>query len=181
MNSLTRKRILIAVGATAAVAGTVYALKSSRRFSGIKLKRSVIINQPPATLYEFWRKLENIPTLSTLLQGVIVLDNNRSRWTVAGPGGMTVQWEAEITKDIPNEMIGWRSSADSNIETAGYVKFEPAGQRGSIVKVALEYGVPAGELGAVLATLIGKRPGAHVDEVLRRFKQVMETGETAIA
>jgi uncharacterized membrane protein len=94
---------------------------------------------------------------------------------------MTVQWEAEITKDIPNEMIGWRSSADSNIETAGYVKFEPAGQRGSIVKVALEYGVPAGELGAVLATLIGKRPGAHVDEVLRRFKQVMETGETAIA
>jgi uncharacterized membrane protein len=79
-------------------------------------------------------------------------------------------------------MIGWRSIEGSPIETAGYVRFEPAPDgRGTLVRVALEYGLPAGRVGALVATLFGKRPGAHVEEMLRRFKQVMETGESAIA
>jgi uncharacterized membrane protein len=76
-------------------------------------------------------------------------------------------------------MIGWRSMEGSPIETAGYVRFEPApGERGTLVRVALEYGLPAGRIGAIVASLFGKRPGAHVEEMLRRFKQVMETGES---
>jgi uncharacterized membrane protein len=79
-------------------------------------------------------------------------------------------------------MIGWRSLENSVIETAGYVRFESApGGRGTLVRVALEYYLPAGRVGAIVATLFGKRPGAHVEDLLRRFKQVMETGESAIA
>ena len=79
-------------------------------------------------------------------------------------------------------MIGWRSVEGSDVETAGYVRFERApGGRGTLVRVAMEYDLPAGRVGAALATLLGKRPGAHVEEMLRRFRQVMETGEAAIA
>jgi uncharacterized membrane protein len=41
--------------------------------------------------------------------------------------------------------------------------------------------LPAGRVGAIVAALFGKRPGAHVEDLLRRFKQLMETGESAIA
>ena len=70
----------------------------------------------------------------------------------------------------------------STIETAGYVKFEPApGKRGTLVRVALEYNLPAGKIGAAVVSLLGKRPSAHVEDLLRRFKQIMETGEFAQA
>jgi len=175
------KAALIVAGITAAVGGTVYAMRR-RKYSGIKLKKSIIIDRPASELYSFWRHFANLPRITDILESVEVLDDVRSRWTAAAPGEIPVQWDAEITRDIRDEMIGWRSLEGSPIETAGYVRFEPvAGERGTVVRVALEYGLPAGRAGAIIATLFGKRPGAHVEEMLRRFKQVMETGEAAIA
>jgi len=176
------KAALIVGGITAAAWGTVYALTRRRRYSGIKLKKSIIIDRPAADLYSFWRHLGNLPRIADILESVEVLDDIRSRWTIAAPGEIPVQWDAEVTKDITNEMIGWRSIEDSSIETAGYVRFEPIrGRRSTLVRVALEYGLPAGRIGEIVASLFGKRPGAHVEEMLRRFKQVMETGESTVA
>lgn len=177
----TTKTILAIGGATAAVGGVVYAFKRPR-YSGIKLKKSIIINRPAGDLYAFWRNFENLPRISDILESVQVLDDTRSRWTVSAPGEIPLQWDAEITKDLQDEMIGWRSIEDSAVETAGYVRFEQApGRRGTLVRVALEYDLPGGKAGAALASLFGKRPGAHVEDMLRRFKQVMETGEFAVA
>jgi len=115
-----------------------------------------------------------------MLDSVEVLDDNRSRWTIAGPAGMQVTWDAEIMIDRPNEMIGWRSLEGSTVETKGYVRFERAsGGRGTVVRVAMQYVPPAGKAGAAVATVFGKRPGAEVEEALRRFKQLMEAGEIA--
>ena len=175
------KAALIVAGITMAVGGTVYAM-TRRKYSGIKLKKSIIIDRPASELYSFWRHFANLPRITDILESVEVLDDVRSRWTAAAPGEIPIQWDAEVTKDVTDEMIGWRSIDGSPIETAGYVRFEPTpGERGTLVRVALEYGLPAGRVGAVIATLFGKRPGAHVEEMLRRFKQVMETGETAVA
>ena len=176
------KQILIVAGAAAAVGGTVYALRRGRRYSGVKMKKAIIISRSPADLYAFWRHFGNLARITDILQSVEVLDDVRSRWTASAPGEIPIQWDAEITKDLKNEMIGWRSTESSAIETAGYVRFEPAPRgRGTIVRVAMEYALPAGRVGAALATLFGKRPGAHVEEMLRRFKHVMETGEAAAA
>jgi uncharacterized membrane protein len=148
----------------------------------MKLKRSIIIDRPAAELYTFWRNFENLAKIADILSSVQVLDHRRSRWTVSAPGGIPIHWDAEIIKDLENEMIGWRSIPASPIETAGYVRFEHApGGRGTMVRVALEYDVPAGRVGAAVASALGKRPGAHVEELLRRFKQLMETGEMAIS
>ena len=63
---------------------------------------------------------------------------------------------------------------------AGYVRFERAlGGRGTVVRVALQYNPPAGRLGAALATLLGEKPGSLIEEALRKFKQIVETGEIA--
>jgi len=176
------KKVLIVAAAAAAVGGTVYALRKPRKYSGLKMKKSILIDRPADELYAFWRDFQNLPRLTDILQSVEVLDDIRSRWTAVAPGDIPIQWDAIVTKDIRDEMIGWQSTDDSPVETAGYVRFEPTREgRETLVRVALEYSLPAGRVGAALATLFGKRPGAHVEELLRRFKQVMETGESAIA
>jgi uncharacterized membrane protein len=94
--------------------------------------------------------------------------------------GLPITWDAEITLDRDEEMIGWRSVDGSSIETAGYVKFIPAtAGRGTLVRVALEYYPPAGYIGAGVSALFGRNPGGMVEQALRQFKQLLETGEIA--
>jgi uncharacterized membrane protein len=179
----TRKKTLGLIAGTAAigVAGAMYATKP-RKYSGIKIKKSIIIDRSPSELYAFWRNLENLPQIVEGIESIEVRDGKQSHWTMLGPGGLRVAWDAEITADRENEMIGWRSTDGSMLETAGYVRFERApGARGTIVRVALEYNPPTGHLGAAIASILGKRPETHLDEALRRFKQRMETGEIARA
>lgn len=145
---------------------------------GIKLKKSVTIDRPPDQLYNYWRNLESIPKLFDNLLSVDVIDEKHSHWKLNVPGGVVLEWDAEITIDRENEMIGWHTMDGADIANAGYVRFLRAtGGRGTVVRVALQYNPPAGKLGASLATVVGKRPGAVIEEALRKFKQFMETGE----
>ncbi|HEY2379996.1 MAG TPA: SRPBCC family protein [Terriglobia bacterium] len=174
-------------------AGTVVGLYAvNRAFSktihtlpygyGIKLKKAVTVNGTAEHLYQYWRDLKNLPRLFENVLSVDVLDETHSHWTLKAPGGMTMEWDAEITVDRENDMIGWRSLDGADIDNAGYIRFERAtGGRGTVVRVALQYNPPAGKLGAALSTLFGERPASQIQEALRKFKQVMETGEIPIA
>jgi uncharacterized membrane protein len=98
------------------------------------------------------------------------------------PGGITLEWEAEITVDRKNEMIGWRSLNGADLDNAGYVRFERAiGDRSTLVRVALQYNPPAGKVGAALATLLGEKPDRQVEGALRELKRLMETGDQSRA
>jgi len=177
-NKSNLKRILVGTAAAGAVAGVV-AFRASK-YSGVKLKKSITVDRSPEELYRYWHDFTNLPRFMDLLSNVEVLDETRSVWTINAPIGLHLSWEAEITVDRENEMIGWQSLDGSTIETKGYVRFEPAPKgRGTVVRVAMQYVPPAGKAGAAFASLFGKRPGAHIDEALRRFKQLMETGEIA--
>jgi uncharacterized membrane protein len=106
----------------------------------------------------------------------------RSHWYAKGPAGTTVDWEAEIINEIPNELIGWRSVDGSEVDNAGSVHFKPAaGGRGTELKVVLRYDPPAGKLGASVSKMLGEDPAMNVQEDLRRLKMLIETGEIATA
>jgi uncharacterized membrane protein len=179
-----KTQALIATGA--GLAGGVFAVRALTRKRihtlpygyGIKIKRAVTINCPPAQLYNYWRNIENLPRLFDNVISVDALGASRSYWTLRVPGGMSLRWEAEITVDRKNEMIGWRSLAGADVDNAGYIRFErAAGGRGTVVRVALQYNPPAGKVGAALATLMGERPADQIEEALRKLKQLMEAGE----
>lgn len=144
---------------------------------GVKVRKTMTINRPVEEVYNFWHNFENLPRFMKHLQEVRVMDNGRSHWVATSPTG-TVEWDAEITADRPNETIGWRSLPDSQINTVGGVHFRPApGDRGTEVQVSLVYEPPAGAAGALIAKLFGEEPTLQVTEDLRRFKSLMEAGE----
>jgi uncharacterized membrane protein len=182
-----RNQILIAgAGAAAGAAAGFFAVKALGRKHintlpygyGIKMKKAVTVFSPPARLYSFWRDLTKVSKLFDHVLSIDVLDDSLSHWTLKMPGGIKLEWDAEITVDRKNEMIGWRSLNDADVDNAGYVRFEPAtGGRGTVTRVALQYNPPAGKIGVALATVLGERPEGLIEEALRKFKQLMETGE----
>ena len=147
---------------------------------GVRVEKSVTINASPERIYTFWRNFENLPRFMHNLDRVEVKDSARSHWWAKGPAGTTMDWEAEIINEIPNELIGWRSMEGSKVDNAGSVHFTAvAGGRGTEVKVVLRYDPPAGVLGARISRILGEDPAANVQEDLRRLKMLLETGEIA--
>jgi len=145
---------------------------------GIHVEESFTINKPASELYAFWHKFENLPKFMRHLESVQALDDKRSHWVARGPMGVSVKWDAEVINDEPNEKIAWRSLAGADVDNAGSVSFMSApGDRGTEVSVTMDYIPPAGKVGSLAAKLFGKDANQIVREDLRRFKQLMETGE----
>lgn len=147
---------------------------------GIRVQRTITVNRPAEELYRYWRELSNLPRFMHHLESVTSDRNGHSHWVAKAPAGRTVEWDAEIITDRPNELIGWRSLDGADIPNAGSVHFTPApGGRGTEVRVEIAYDPPAGKLGALVARVFGKEPHQQVRDDLARFKQVMEAGEIA--
>jgi uncharacterized membrane protein len=144
----------------------------------VKVERAVTIEAPRYELYAFWRNFENLPRFMEHLESVRVDSPTRSHWVAKAPAGTTVEWDAEIINDIPGTLIAWKSLPGADVPNAGSVQFRDApGDRGTIVKVEMDVEPPAGKVGYVIAKLFGEDPAREVREDLRKFKQLMETGE----
>ncbi len=143
---------------------------------GIHVEEAVTINRPIAEVYRFWRNFENLPTFMQHLESVAVREEGISHWVARAPAGMKVEWDARIINEVDNKVIGWQSLEGSTIATAGSVHFDET-ERGTRVRVNLQYSPPGGKLGAAVAWLFGEEPTTQVREDLRRFKALLETDE----
>ena len=145
--------------------------------TGIKVERSVVIDKAPDDLYRFWRELENLPRFMSQLEEVRRLDEKRSHWKLKSIASASLEWDAEIINEKPNELLAWRSLPGADVDHAGSVHFEPASQGGTNVRVVMEYRPPAGKLGAEIARLLGQDPAQILEKDLQRLKQILEARE----
>jgi uncharacterized membrane protein len=146
---------------------------------GEKIEKAVTVNRSAAELFEFWRNLENLPTIMRHLKRVEVVDQRKSHWAAEGVLGRDVEWDAEIINERENELIAWRSLPGGDVDTAGSVRFTTLSHdRGTELAVSLKYDPPAGRLGTFVADFLGLGLTQRIAEDLRNFKRVMEAGET---
>jgi uncharacterized membrane protein len=146
--------------------------------STIRMTRSVVVNRAPEELYAFWHDFENLPRFMQHLQSVRVTGPRTSHWMTKGPAGTSVEWDAEMTADTPNELIAWRSTENADVDNSGIVQFERRPQgRGTVVRVEIEYRPPGGAAGARVARLFNESPEQQIYDDLHRMKQLIETGE----
>lgn len=152
--------------------------EQGKTMSDVEAKASITVNRPVEEVFVYWQNFENLPQFMAHLESVESLGEGRSRWRASGLAGVEVEWEAEVTDERINEFIAWRSVGGSTVENSGRVEFRPApGARGTEVRVCLTYRPPAGKLGHIVAKLFGEAPDQQIRDDLRRFKQVVETGE----
>ena len=140
--------------------------------------RTVTVGRPRQEIYDAWRDFTQFPNFMDNVEQVQDLGGGRSRWLIKGPAGKDVELVTKLMDDRPGERLAWESEPESEIETAGILELTDApGNRGTYVRLLMSYDPPGGAIGRGIAKLLQREPSLQARRDLRRFKQLMETGE----
>ena len=175
-------RVAAAAGAVAGV--TVLDALCARRLSADgRPARSTVsmgINRPPEEIYRAWKDIACLARVAPEGATIRRVGDGTVRCAIRAPGGFEAVWDAEVVEDRPGERIAWRSADGVRSPTTVAVQIDaaPAG-RGSRVTVEVVHPSLAGAVVSGVAKAIGRAPDQLAKETLRRFKQLMETGEIA--
>jgi uncharacterized membrane protein len=149
-----------------------------RSGQGIKVEQTITINRPVSEVYAFWNEVENLPKFMKHLQSVRMNDSKTSHWILQPSHNSTLEWDAEIIENRPDELISWESLPGSDVANAGSVWFKPAAAgQGTVVKITLKYDPPGGKFAAKVAQWLGEDATTVIENDLQRFKILLETGE----
>jgi uncharacterized membrane protein len=176
-------------GLVAGLGGWVLGIRAltnldTRRLTGvgagpraITLHKDITVYAPVEEVYAFWSAMQNFPRFMTHVDEVRVSSDERSHWKVQGPAGLRFEWDAVITRRIPNQLLAWRSVEGTLVKNAGVIHFEPTANGGTRVDIRLSYNPPAGAIGHAFAKLLGVDPKKQMDDDLLRFKSLLERGK----
>ena len=146
--------------------------------SEVHAKAAVTVNAPLAEVYAFWEDFQNLPRFMGDFASVELLGDQRSRWSLTAPAGITLDWDVEIVETSPNQRIAWQTAPGTALDASGEVRFRAApGGRGTEVVFDATFSPPGGELGRKIAGFFAEALGTKIGSDLRRFKQLVELGE----
>jgi uncharacterized membrane protein len=158
--------------AALAVGGVVLSkqLKKSR-IPGMmsSTEESIDVNVPVSTAYNQWTQFEEFPKFMDSVREVRQLDDTHLHWR-ANIAGKEEQWDSEITEQVPDERIAWRST--SGIKNAGVVTFEKLADDKTRIKLHMDYSPQSVDekVGDALGLVRMQTRGN-----LKRFKELLES------
>lgn len=178
------------VGLAATVAGTAVLLRGATnmpltRLAGltgrraIDIQKTINVEAPIGKVFDTLTHYENFPHFMTHVREVTVREDGRSHWRIAGPAGISIEFDVVTTKLQPNKVLAWKTVSGATVEHAGKICFEPVNGGGTRLDVKMSYNPPAGALGHVVAKIFGADPKSVLDEDLLRMKTFLETGKAA--
>lgn len=145
---------------------------------GVNVESFITINRSPAELYRLWREPRTLGQIMGHFAEINTNGENSARWSVRVPLGQSIEWDARIVEDRPDEFVRWESAEGASVPNEGSVQFRPAtGNRGTEVRLGFSFDPPGGVLGSAAASLLSVVPDALAAKALRRFKALVETGE----
>jgi uncharacterized membrane protein len=146
----------------------------------INIMTKLTVNSPRQEVYDFWRKLSNLPLFMTHLEKVEVIDSKRSHWSAKVPGHLgKIEWDAEIVKEIDGELLGWNSLPHASINNAGKVEFRDADENGTEITVLITYRAPFGDVGEGIASMLNPVFKKMITKDVKNFKRYIEAGDIA--
>jgi uncharacterized membrane protein len=133
------------------------------------IEKSIDINVPAHTAYNQWTQFEDFPKFMEGVLEVRQLDEKRLHWCTK-IGGKEQNFDSEITEQIPDKRIAWRSRAGSS--NAGVVTFHPLNDEQTRIMLQMEY-EPEGVIEKT-GDLLGIA-SSRIQGDLQRFKDFVET------
>jgi uncharacterized membrane protein len=133
------------------------------------LEKSIEVNVPVNTAYNQWTQFEDFPKFMEGVKEVRQLDDTHVHWH-AEIAGKDKEWDAEITEQIPDQRIAWRST--SGTPNSGIVTFEKISDDKTRITLRMDYEPEdvvekAGDAAGVLSR--------RVEGDLQRFKEFIES------
>lgn len=141
-----------------------------------QVSQDITVKGDVSTVYNIWADFETFPYFMKYVNSVVKTGPRTSHWEVAGPLGTKVEWDAETTRMDHNQRIGWNTKDhDGTITTSGEVVFAPLPNEQTHISVTMNYSLPGGKAGEVIANLFSD-PKKRLEEDLRNFKLYVENG-----
>jgi uncharacterized membrane protein len=135
-----------------------------------RIEKTIEVHQPVRIVYNQWTQFEEFPRFMAGVREVRQLDDTHVHWH-AEIWGKDKEWDAEITEQVPDQCIAWRSTS-GDAPNAGMVRFDPVASDRTRVRLTMEY-EPQGALenaGDALG-ILSKRVQATVED----FKKFIES------
>ena len=132
------------------------------------VKKSIEVDVPVRVAYDQWTQFEEFPRFMGGVESVKQIDDKRLHWK-AEAAGKVQEWDAEITEQVPDKIIAWKST--SGARNDGTVRFTPMGQNKAKVEVEMHW-EPEGvveRIGDVLGA-----DDARIQKDLGNFKEFVE-------
>jgi len=133
-----------------------------------RIEKTFDIDCPVRTVYNQWTQFEEFPRFMDGVKEVRQIDETHLHWK-ASIAGKEKEWDAEITEQVPDQRIAWRST--SGAPNAGTVRFEPVNPDRTRVMLSMEY-EPQGmveKTGDALGIVSHK-----VENAVEKFKEIVE-------
>ncbi len=142
-----------------------------------EFNKTITIHRNKVEVYNFWRRLENLPLIMKHVKNVVKTAEGKYRWE-AEFNNQTFKWNAEITEDIPNERISWTTIDASDVRNTGTVEFYNVPKnKGTELRVSMQYTPAKSKLGRLMANFLDPVFTQMVKDDLKRFKHMMESEE----
>jgi uncharacterized membrane protein len=175
------------VGTLYGAAGTALALRGTvnqpmpdiiGRGHGVTVQKTIVVHRPINEVFDVWSRFDNFPMFMQHVREIdLEIGGSKSRWTVDGPAGTKLEFEAETTAFEPDRVIAWKTTPHQPIDHEGRVRFEEV-DGNTRVHVQMTYRPPGGIVGHAIAHILGWDPKARMDEDLVRMKALLEEGKT---
>lgn len=176
---LARGRLLtVAIGSLVAARSAVNrpfaAMLGMQQRGAVHVQKTIAVRAPVDAVYETLRNYDMFPRFMRNVRSVEVRPDGVSHWTVAGPAGVPVEWDAITTDLQENQLIAWSSLDGSVVTHNGAIRLTPEGNDSTRIHIMLDYTPPAGAVGHVVAKLFGADPKSELDEDMLRLKALLE-------
>ena len=100
---------------------------------------TVVVERSVNEVFEFCRDFENFPRIVDVLLSVEDHQDGRSHWAVRSPKGDSIEWDAVVTKYVPNSVIAWESVPGSAVHAGGMMRFSPLSPKETRLDISLTY------------------------------------------
>ena len=127
-------------------------------------------------VFRYWSNFENFPTFMSNVEEVRMTGEDTSHWSVKGPLGKSVRFEAKTTQMDPERGIGW-NTIEGDAMTSGEARFEEVAPGRTRIDVTMNYSdPPGGKVGEAVANALSN-PERNLREDLQNFAKIVERRE----
>jgi uncharacterized membrane protein len=138
-----------------------------------RVEGSIEIQRPVDEVYDYWETLENLSQFMKNVEEVRTTGPDTTHWTIKGPFGATVEFDARTTEKQSNSAIGW-NTIEGEVGTSGEVRFSDVGSGSTRVDVIMNYAnPPGGKLGEKVSRIVAD-PQLILAQDLENLRDVLE-------